>query len=84
MITSTIVVVCNESELRKLQIKSFRTRKEAIERINETRLRLSLQPERVHDPEDPNADRDGTVWIISVLLQEDADKLYVCTDGRIR
>jgi flagellar basal body rod protein FlgC len=47
-------------------------------------LWLSLQPERVHDPEDPNADEDGTVWIISVLLQEDADKLYVCTDGCIR
>lgn len=67
-----------------MQIKSFRTRKEAIERINEMQFWLRVRPERVHDPEDPNADVDGTVWIISVLLQEDADKLYVCTDGCIR
>jgi flagellar basal body rod protein FlgC len=69
---------------RKLQVESFKTREQAIERIREIRASLSIQPERAHDPEDPNADENGYVWVILVSLHKDAEPLYVCTDGCIR
>ena len=67
-----------------MKVASFRTRKLAMERIKEMRPGLSIQPERAYDPEDPNANTKGHLWVISVSLHEDADKLYVCTDGKVR
>ena len=67
-----------------MQVESFETREQAIERIREIRASLSIQPEKARDPEDPNADRNGYVWVISVTLHKDADTLYLCTDGCIR
>ena len=68
----------------KLQIESFKTREETIERIREIRASLSIEPERGHDPEDPNTDENGHVWVIAVTLHKDAETLYLCTDGCIR
>ena len=40
--------------------------------------------ERVYDPEDPNADETGHVWLVSLLPFPDAEKLYLCTEGYLR
>jgi flagellar basal body rod protein FlgC len=66
-----------------LKVATFKTREEAMERIKELQPLFSIQPERVFDPEDPNADAEGYIWVISVSLHKDADKLYVCTDGNL-
>ena len=55
-----------------------------MERIKEMQPGLSIQPEKAYDFEDPNANTKGHLWVISVSLQEDADKLYLCTDGKVR
>jgi hypothetical protein len=55
-----------------------------MKRINDIRASVSIQPEKAHDSQDPNADDTGHVWVISVSLNEDADKLYLCTDGEFR
>ena len=55
-----------------------------MEHIKVLRPRLEAQPEREYDPNDPNADREGYIWVISVLSDTNADKLYLCTDGHIR
>jgi hypothetical protein len=55
-----------------------------MERIKEMQFCLSVQPEKANDPEDPNANGHGDVWIISVSLHQNADNLYVCTDGKVR
>ena len=54
-----------------------------MERIEEVQPWFSIQADRVFDPEDPNADAEGYVWVISVSVHKDADKLYLCTDGNI-
>jgi hypothetical protein len=66
-----------------MRVASFKTREEAMEQIEEVQPRFRIKPERVFDSEDPNADAEGYVWVISVSLQRDADKLYVCTDGNL-
>jgi flagellar basal body rod protein FlgC len=66
-----------------LKIATFKTREEAMERIKEVQSLFSIQPDREFDPEDPNADAEGYIWVISVSLHKDADKLYVCTDGNL-
>ena len=68
----------------ELQVESFKTLELATKRINEIRASLSIQPEKAYDPEDPNADETGHVWVLSVSLHGDADKLYICTDGCLR
>jgi hypothetical protein len=45
---------------------------------------LKVEPEKAYDPEDPNADPSGYVWVVSLLLNRNEDKLYLCTDGLIR
>jgi hypothetical protein len=65
-----------------LQIASFKTREQAMECVEEIKCRI--KPEKEYDPEDRNADREGYVWIISLSLDEDADKLYLCTDRCFR
>ena len=67
-----------------MQVETFKTRKLAMERIKEMQFCLSVQPEKATDPEDPNANGHGDVWIISVSLHQNADNLYVCTDGKVR
>ena len=54
-----------------------------MERIKELQPRFRIKPERVFDSEDPNADAEGYVWVVSVSLHKDADKLYLCTDGNL-
>jgi flagellar basal body rod protein FlgC len=66
-----------------MRVASFKTREAAMERIKEVQPRFSIKPDRVFDPEDPNADAEGYIWVISVSLHKDADKLYVCTDGNL-
>ena len=68
----------------QLRVQSFATGEEAMEHIKVLRPRLEAQPEREYDPNDPNADREGYIWVISVLSDTNADKLYLCTDGHIR
>jgi flagellar basal body rod protein FlgC len=68
----------------EMKVASFKTRTAAMERIKEMQPWSSMQPDRVQDPEDPNANTKGYVWVISVSLHKDADKLYLCTDGNIR
>ena len=67
-----------------MQMESFKTREQAIERIWEIRASLSIQPERAYDPEDPNADENSYVWVIAVTLNKEAETLYLCTNGCIR
>jgi hypothetical protein len=67
----------------ELRIESFKTREQATERVEEILASLRIQPEEGHDPEDPNADPTGHVWVISVSLHKNADKFYLCTDGSI-
>jgi flagellar basal body rod protein FlgC len=55
-----------------------------MERSKEVQPWFSIQPDRVYDPEDPNANAEGYVWVASVSPHKDADKLYLCTDGNIR
>jgi hypothetical protein len=66
-----------------MRVASFKTREEAMERIKDVQPWFSIKPDRVFDPEDPNADAEGYKWVISVSLNKDADKLYVCTDGNL-
>jgi len=68
----------------EVRVASFKTRKAAMERMKEMQPSFSMQPDREHDPEDPNANAKGYVWVISVSLDKDADKLHLCTDGNIR
>ena len=65
----------------RTKVASFKTREEAMERIKKMQPWFTIKPDRVFDPEDPNADAEGYIWVISVSLNKDADKLYVCTDG---
>ena len=67
-----------------MQVESFKTLELAMKRIHEIRASLSIHPEKALDSEDPNADETGHVWVISVSLNEDADKLHLCTDGGFR
>ena len=66
-----------------LQIQTFRTRQLALERIENVQTSF-IRPEKVYDPEDPNADAAGYVWVISVCTHPNADALHLCTDGYIR
>ena len=66
-----------------MKVASFKTCTLAMERIKEVQPWFSIQPDRVFDPEDPNADAEGYIWVISLSLHKDADKLYVCNDGNI-
>jgi flagellar basal body rod protein FlgC len=68
----------------RIEVASFKTRELAIERIKEDQPGFSLQPVEEYDPEDPNANAEGYVWVISVSLHKDADNLYLCADGNIR
>lgn len=65
-----------------LQVQTFRTRQLALERIEN--IQTFIRPEKVYDPEDPNADPTGYVWVISISLHPNADALHLCTDGYIR
>jgi hypothetical protein len=65
-------------------VESFKTRQEAIERIKKLEAALSIEPERGYDPDDPNADESGHVWVISISLCNSSDALYLCTDCCIR
>ena len=67
---------------QEIRVESFKTREQVEERIKN--LQLSLRPERVYDPEDPNADETGHVWLASLLPFPDAEKLHLCTDGYLR
>ena len=67
-----------------MQVESFKTLELAMKRINEISASFGMQSEKAYDSEDPNADETGQVWVISVSLNEDADKLYLCTDGGFR
>jgi hypothetical protein len=62
-----------------MKVASSKTREAAMERIKEVQPLFSIEPERVFDSEDPNADAEGYIWVISVSLHKDADKLYVGT-----
>jgi len=66
-----------------MRVASFKTREAAMKRIKEVQPLIIIKPERVFDSEDPNADAEGYIWVISVSLHKDADKLYVCTDGNL-
>ena len=66
------------------EVESFKTLELAMKRINEIRGSFSIQPEKAPDSEDANADEGAHVWLISVSPNEDADKLYFCTDGKFR
>ena len=67
-----------------MRVQSFATLEEAMEGINQVTPWLNAWPEKEYDPKDPNADAQGHIWVISVLRDLDADKLYLCTDGHIR
>lgn len=67
-----------------MQVESFKTRKQAMERIKELKTSLSIKPEKGYDPEDPNADETGHLWVISVSLHKNDETLYLCTDGCLR
>jgi hypothetical protein len=74
---------CKKEQLTNLQVQTFRTRQQAIERIKAIQATL-IRPEKVYDPEDPNADGNGYVWVISMSSDGSDDKSYLCSDGFIR
>ena len=54
-----------------------------MKRIDE--IRVASDPKKAHDSEDPNADRrDGPRVGDIRFLNEDADKLFLCTGGGFR
>jgi len=65
-------------------VKSFKTCEQAMKVIAEIGTSIVIQAEKGYDPEDSNADAEGYVWVISVSLYKDADKLYLCDNGYIR
>lgn len=67
-----------------MQVESFNTRKLAMERIKEIKKSLTIQAEKGYDPEDPNADETGHVWVISFSLCANDEVKYLCTDGSFR
>jgi len=67
-----------------MRVQGFKTRKEAMQCIKALPVGVNARPEKEYDPKDPNADAQGHIWVISVLRDLDADKLYLCTDGHIR
>ena len=69
--------------LMNLQVRTFRTRQQAIEHLKRMQATF-IRPEKVYDPEDPNADSNGHVWVISLSADGSADRLYLCSDGYIR
>jgi len=52
--------------------------------INENGVCLTIEPEKGYDPDDPNADDEGNVWVIAVTTRTDSDRLYMCSNGCIR
>jgi hypothetical protein len=54
-----------------------------MERLKEFAPWLNVWPEKEYDPNDPKADAEGYVWVISVASDSKADKSYLCTDGHI-
>ena len=69
--------------LMNLQVRTFRTRQQANEHLKRIQATF-IRPEKVYDPEDPNADSNGHVWVISLSADGSADRLYLCSDGYIR
>ena len=67
----------------KIQVLTFKTREQAMKHIKNIEIPGS-RVEKEFDPEDPNADETGHVWVISVSQAPHSDKLYLCTDGSIR
>ena len=67
-----------------MKVASFKIREATMGRIKEVQPWFSNQPDSVFDSEDPNANAEGYVWVISLSLHKDADRLYLCTDGNIR
>lgn len=55
-----------------------------MEYIKRMQASLRICPEKGQLPNDPNADEKGNVWVISVTLQENADPVYLCTNGNLR
>ena len=66
-----------------MRVQGFATLEEAMEGINQVTPGLNAWPEKVYDPKDPHADARGHIWVISVCMDLDADKLYLCTDGQM-
>ena len=66
-----------------LRVQTFSTHGAAIQRTTEIR-QSSIHPERVYDPDDPNADETGHVWVVAVSADSNEQKLYLCNDGSIR
>jgi len=55
-----------------------------MERMKKIHLSCTLQVEKERDPDDPNANGHGYVWVVSVCPPKNGEKLYLCTDGCIR
>ena len=75
--------ILQKGPLMKLQVRTFKTREQAMKHMKDVET-PGIQYEREYDPEDPNADETGHVWVVSVSSESDSDKLYLCTDGSIR
>lgn len=75
---------CKKGPYWEVQVESFKTRQQAMERIKEIKASLSIQAEKGYDSDDPNADETGHVWVISISLCNGDDAMYLCTDGLIR
>jgi hypothetical protein len=69
---------------KSCRLKLSKRAKLAMERVKETRLSWNVHVEKAHDPDDNNANEQGDVWVISVCLHTNADRLYLCTGGDIR
>ena len=71
-------------QLRTLQLQTFKTRREAMEYIKRMQASLRICPEKGHVPNDPNSDERGNVWAISMTPQENAEPVYLFTNGELR
>jgi hypothetical protein len=55
-----------------------------LDSINQVRAELCLSAEQEHNPDDPNANETGHVWVVVLCLHPDDEKLHLCKDGYFR
>jgi sucrose-6-phosphate hydrolase SacC (GH32 family) len=69
---------------QEIHVATFSSKELAMERINQVRPALCISTEREHNPDDPNADETGHVWVVVLCQHPDNEKLHLCNDGNFR
>ena len=69
---------------QEINVATFSSKELTMERINQVRAALCISAHREHNPDDPNADETGHVWVVVLCLDPDNEKLHLCNDGNFR